>query len=228
MNSKKIKHFCSRSLRARSTHRDPEVQKGCHPRPTATWESLLTRKETRKSPKLPVKTCRRRGCSNPPPPPGLVHLYLITALDGFGVLSQLQVAHGEVEEGSQEEGVGGFGLFLRQAVLHFQPGHDLPVLNHRLQVFAFLGWSKEEEARGTRADNARSAPETSCKQVTSLMRSVKSISDRRRMLSTYTHSGAGLVRGSRGKATSEFVFLLCAEQRGMPQPGKGNCGAPRD
>lgn len=117
-----------------------------------------------------MKTCKRRGCSNPP---GLVHLYLIAALNGFGVFSQLQVAHGQVEEGGQEEGVRGFRLFLRQAVFHFQPGHDLPVLNHCLQVFAFLGWSKEEEAGRTHTDSARSAPEASCKQVRSLTQGVK-------------------------------------------------------
>lgn len=126
-------------------------------------------KRNSKNPKLPMKTCRKRGCSN-----AQAHaLYLITALDGFGVLSQLQVAHGQVEEGSQEERVRGFRLFFRQAILHFQPGHNLPILNHCLQVFAFLGWSKEEEARGTRADNAWSAPETSWKQVTSLTQCVK-------------------------------------------------------
>lgn len=69
--------------------------------------------------------------------------HLVTALDGLGVLAQLQVAHGQVEEGSQQEGIGGFRLLLGQAVLHFQPGHDLPVLDHRLQVFPLLGWSKE-------------------------------------------------------------------------------------
>lgn len=72
----------------------------------------------------------------------LGQLYLVTALDSLGVLPQLQVAHGQVEEGSQQEGLRGFGLLFRQAILHFQPGHNLPILNHCLQVLAFLEGAK--------------------------------------------------------------------------------------
>lgn len=37
-------------------------------------------------------------------------LYLITALNSFGILPQLQIAHGQVEEGCQQEGFRSFRL----------------------------------------------------------------------------------------------------------------------